>query len=149
MVSTSASASIRDPAGQEAAVALALGPPPVSPIPRAAPNCFLASVGEHAAQIKHMNRRAGTFLLFTESLYGSFSFWKQVGVLHHRGLRTTAASLGGFASPSSVPSAMSLQVLLEKTFPCCHLLSSDSQRTSIVAIVSRSCLSQRRPPAFL
>lgn len=37
--------------------------------------------------------------------------------------------LGGFTtSLSSVPSAVSLQVLLDKTFPYCHLLASDRQR---------------------
>lgn len=95
---------------------------------KAFPNSFLASVGEHATQIKHMNRRAGTFLLFIMSLYISFSFWKQVRVLHHRRLRIAAASLGGFTtSLSSVPSAMRLQVLLDETFTYCHLLASDRQ----------------------
>lgn len=91
------------------------------PTSSAFPNSSLTSAGQRATQIKHLKRPAGTFLLFIVSLCISFSLWKQVRVLHHRRWRITVAPLGGFTtSPSSVPSARSLQLLLDQTFTSCQ-----------------------------
>lgn len=125
--------------GTGGCLGLALRRPLVSQLPRAAlqsssafPNSFLASVGEHAARIKHKNRRAGTFLLFIMSLYISFSFLEA-------GARPSSPSVeNNRRFPRRIPD-------VPVVCPVCDQPPPDRPRLPPTSITSRSRVGQWRP----